>query len=75
MGSCGQIVDPYPQTSTRLSTGLSGVVFDFLDDFRHLVVDVAPLAHLLADFLGRVHNRCVIPIAEVEPNFWQGQVG
>ncbi len=33
MGSCGQIVDPYPQISTCLSTGLSGVVFDFLDDF------------------------------------------
>ena len=52
----------------KLSTGLAADVLDFLDDFRDLVVDIASFPHLLADLLGGIHNRGVVPVTEIHPN-------
>lgn len=50
------------------------VVFDLLDDFRHLVVDVPFLSHLRAYFFGRIHDCRVVPVTELRPYFWEGHV-
>jgi hypothetical protein len=62
-------VDSFPQEKGRLSTGLSAGVLDFLNYFRDLVVNIAPLPHLLTDFLCRIHNRGVVPITEIHADF------
>ena len=53
---------------------LSVAVFDSLNDLRDLVIDVAPLTHLSTDLLGRIHNRRVVAVTEVSPDFWQRQI-
>lgn len=47
---------------------LFSVVFDFLDDFRHLVVDITAFAHEGAYLFGGVHNGGVVSSAENLPN-------
>ncbi len=63
--NCGQF---YTEKG-HLSTGLSAGILDFLNDFRDLVIDIAALSHLLADLLGRIHNRGVVSITEIHADF------
>ena len=60
----------YPQIYKTYPQKLSVAVFDSLNNLRDLVIDVAPLAHLSADFLGRIHNRGVGAVAKVGPYSW-----
>src|SRR5688500_3994961 len=47
----------------RASGALSRL--DAVDELRDLLVDVAPLGHLVGDLLDRVHDRRVVPPAEL----------
>ncbi len=67
-------MEGFPQNLGYLSTALAAGIFDSLNDFRHLVVDVASFPHLLTDLLGRIHNCCVVAVAEVHADFRQRQV-
>ena len=73
-GDCGQNVEGFPQILGYLSTALVAGIFDSLNDFRHLVVDVASFPHLLADLLGCIHNCCVVAVTEIHADFRQRQI-
>ncbi len=67
-------MNTYPQKSGGLSTDLTVVVLDFLDDFRNLVVDIAAFSHLLTDLLSGIHNCCVVSVTEIHTDFGQGEL-
>ena len=71
-GVCGQNMNGFPQFLGYLSTGLFGGILDFLNYFGHLVIDVAAFPHLLTDLLGRIHDSCVVSVAEIHAYFWKG---
>jgi hypothetical protein len=50
------------------------VIFDFLDYFRDLIVDISFLTHLRANFLSRVHDRCVVPVSKVSADLRKRQI-
>ena len=67
-------MEGFPQILGYLSTALAAGILDSLNDFRHLVVDVASFPHLLTDLLSRIHNRRVVAVTEIHANFRQRQV-
>jgi len=45
-------------------------IFDLLNYFGDLVVDISALTHHATDFFGGVHNRRVVTITEVVADLW-----
>ena len=51
------------------------VVFNLLDYFRDLVIDIAPLSNLRTDLFGGIHHGGVVSITKMHADLWQRQVG
>ena len=50
------------------------VIFDFLDYFRDLIVDISFLTHLRANFFSRVHDGCVVSVSEMGADLRKRQI-